>query len=217
VNRRARSTPVAVALGATLLVGLASTGCGGAPTAPSQDEVFYLHGGGVIDKNRSWEVYFPKLDRDRTERMPRMVGVGVLDGDVRFARPIDWTLQDADYTPERRFLSYQSPRQFTFTILERVDPNRAPWSEVLKKYEAETREQGSKILASRLPIGTANAQGRAYLVRTTVRAKPPYQGYATEVLVRSDERVLLVQIVHKQDIATIADEAAAALSSMIVY
>jgi hypothetical protein len=197
-------------------VGLASA-CGGAPNAPKTDETFYLHGGGVIDKNKSYEAYFPKFDRPKTDRVPRFVGVGILDGDARMARPVDWTIRDADYTPEQRFISYQSPRQFTFSIYERVDPERDPWPEVLRRYEAETADQGSKILAGRMPVATANAQGRSYLLLTTVKAKPPFQSYATEILVRNNTRILLVQVIHRANIEAIADEVAAALASLVVY
>jgi hypothetical protein len=210
-----RLRPAGAALVALSVSTLA--GCGGAPSAPSTDETFYLHGGGVIDKNKSWETYYPKFDRDKTARLPRFVGVGVLEGDVRLARPTDWTLRDADYTPEHRFISYQSPRQFTFSIYERVDPDRDTWTQVLRRYEKDTRLQGSDILAARMPVGTANSQGRAYLLHTKVRAKPDFDGYATEILVRNETRVLLIQIVHRQDIESIADEVSAALASMVVY
>ena len=203
---------------ALALLGISLAACGGAPTAPKEDEVFYLHGGGVIDKNRSYEVYFPKMDQEKTLSVPRLVGVGVLDGDVRLARPIDWSIRDADYTAEKRFISYQSPRQFLFSILERVDPPTDPWSEVEKRYETETRDLLGKFLASRHPIGTANAQGRSYVVKSTVKAKPEaMNSYATEILVRSDNRVLLVQVVHRGDIETIADEVNHTLASMVVY
>lgn len=203
---------------ALALLGLGLAACGGAPTAPKEDEVFYLHGGGVIDKNRSYEVYFPKMDREKSVTVPRLVGVGVLDGDVRLSRPIDWSIRDADYTAEKRFISYQSPRQFLFSILERVDPPTDPWPEVEKRYETETRDLLGKFLAQRHPIGTANAQGRSYVVQSTVKAKPEnMNSYATEILVRSDNRVLLVQVVHRGDIETIADEVNLALSSMVVY
>ena len=199
------------------LLAVAASACGGAPAAPSSDETFYLHGGGVIDKNKSWETYFPKFDRDKTVRLPRYVGVGVLEGDVRFARPADWTLRDADYTPEHRFISYQSPRQFTFSIFERVDPDQDTWAKVLTRYEKETRYEGSDILAARMATGTANAQGRAYLIHTKVRAKPDLDSYATEILVRDGTRILLVQIVHRQDIESIADEVSQTVATMVVY
>lgn len=192
-------------------------GCGGSPSAPRRDEVFYLHGGGVIDKNKSWEVYFPALDRPKSERLPRYVGVGVLDGDVRLRRPVDWTIRDANYTAQKRFISYQSPRQFIFSIYERVDPPKDTWTDVLRRYESEVDAEGGNILAGRMPTGTANAQGRSYLLKTMIDGRPPYEGYAHEVLVRSDRRVLLVQIVHDDEIESINDEMVEALQSMIVY
>lgn len=201
-----------------VLSSLASLGCGGASVAPEKDDVFYLHGGGVIDKNKSYETYFPKLDRVKTVTVPKLVGVGILEGDARFARPIDWSLRDADYTPEKRFISYQSPRQFIFSVLERLDPPTDTWSQVLVRYETETRDLGGKILAGRQPIGTANGQGRSYLLRSAVRGKPQnFESYATEILIRNERRTLLVQIVHTGEIATIADEVNAAVSSLVLY
>jgi hypothetical protein len=217
-DRRSRPRLVRASTAVAALLALPLLACGGAPSAPKTDEVFYLHGGGVIDKNKSWEVYFPKLDRNKTTQLPRFVGVGVLDGDVRFSRPIDWSLRDADSTPERRFIAYQSPRQFTFSILERVDPEGDPWPEVLRRYEQETRAEGAKILASRLPTATANGQGRAYVLRSSVKGKPTnFDAFSTEILVRSERRILLVQVVHRESIDTIADEVATAVSSLLVY
>ncbi len=204
-------------IGGVALAGLSGIGCGGSPSAPRRDEVFYLHGGGVIDKNYSWEVYFPKLNVDATPRTPRIVGVGIFNGDVRIGRPVDWQIRSADYTPQQRFISYQSPRQFIFSIYERVDPIDDTWPEVLKRYEADVEEQGSDILASRLPVSTANAQGRTYVVKTRVPSKPDYQSFAHEVLIRSEHRIMLVQIVHGENIEASADEMVAALKSMVVY
>lgn len=199
------------------LLGVGAVGCGGSPSAPARDDVFYLHGGGVIDRTYGWEVYFSPLDSAQTDRLPRGVGVGVLGGDVRFGRPIDWYIRGADYTPEHRFISYQSPRQFLFSIYERVDPTGDPWPDVLKRYEADVAQQGAQILTQRMPVATANAQGRAYLLRTRVPSRPDYQAYSHEVLLRSDHRILLVQVVHGVETEAIADEVAAALKSMLVY
>jgi hypothetical protein len=196
---------------------IALFGCGGSPNAPARDQVFYLHGGGVIDKNYSWEVYFQPLDLTATERLPRMVGVGVLNGDVRLSRPIDWVIRDADYTPQHRFISYQSPRQFIFSIYERVDSPEATWPEVLRRYESEVDEAGSQFLGARMPMGSANSQGRVYILKTNVPAKPSYQGYSHEALIRSEHRVLLVQVVHGENIESSADEMMAALKSLTVY
>jgi hypothetical protein len=203
--------PVAALLGASAI------GCGGSPTAPARDDVFYLHGGGVIDRSYSWEVYFSPLDQAKTDRLQRIVGVGVLNGDVRFGRPIDWYIRGADYTPQQRFISYQSPRQFLFSIYERVDPTGDPWPDVLKRYEGDVAQQGAQILQQRMPVATANAQGREYLLRTRIPSRPDYQAYSHEFLLRSPHRVLLVQVVHGQETEAIADEVAAAVKSMLVY
>lgn len=201
-----------------LVVPLTVVGCGGAERAPEKDEVFYLHGGGVIDKDKSYETYFPRLDHEKTVTTPRLVGVGVLNGDLRFARPIDWTIRDANYTAEKRFISYQSPRQFIFSVFERLDPPTDPWTEVEARYEKETRDLAGKFIALRQPIGTAGGQGRAYLLKSKVRGKPEnFDSYATEILLRGDRRVLLVQIVHSGEIDAIADEVNRAVSSMVVY
>lgn len=193
-------------------------GCGGSPTAPSRDEAFYLHAApGVVDPRVNWEAYFKPLDSPASARVPRLVGVGVMDGDVRLGRPIDWAIRAADYTPARRFISYQSPRQFLFSIYERIDSPEDTWSDVLRRYEADVEEQGSQILAARMPVATANTQGRSYLLKTRVAAKPDYQSYAHEILIRSNHRLLLVQIVHGESIEATADEMVAAFKSMTVY
>jgi hypothetical protein len=206
---------------AFVLVGALSmivAGCGGAEKAPEKDDIFYLHGGGVIDKDKSYETYFPKLDREKSVDLPRLVGVGLFEGDVRFARPIDWTVRDANYTAEKRFISYQSPRQFIFSILERLDPPTDTWSQIETRYEKQTKELAGKFLAQRQPIGTANGQGRAYLLKSKVRGKPEnFDSYATEILLRNDKRVLLVQIVHSGEIDAIAEEVNRAVSSIVLY
>lgn len=203
----------------TMLVLLAVlvASCGGSPSAPSEDEVFYLHQRGVIDKRYAWERYFPPLDADGTERLPRRVGVAVLDGDVRLSRPVDWYLRTADYSAQKRQISYQSPRQFLFSIYERVDPPRATWAEVLDRYEADLEAQGATILSARVPVSTANAQGRSYLVRTRIPSRPDYEAFAHEILIRSGERILLVQIVHDENFEDSELEMTTVLQSMLVY
>jgi hypothetical protein len=193
------------------------TGCGGSPTAPDKDKVFYLHGGGNLDRNASWETYFKPLDLDATERTPRVVGVGVLNGDVRLGRPIDWYVRAGDLTPMHRLISYQSPRQFLFSIFERVDSPEDTWTDVERRYEDDVAAQGSTILAGRMPVATANTQGRAYVLRTKVPARPEYQNYAHEVLIRGDHRLMLVQIIHGDNVEAIEDEINEVLKSITVY
>ncbi len=204
---------LAAALAAPLLAG-----CGGSPTAPAQDKVFYLHGSNLADKkNNGWETYFKPLDAEPSERTPRVVGVGVLNGDVRLGRPIDWYVRSADYTPQRRHISYQSPRQFLFSIYERIDSPEDTWTDVERRYEADVSAEGSTILSGRMPVATANGQGRAYIIKTRVPARPEYQNFAHEVLVRGDHRLMLVQIIHNENVEPIEDEITAALKSITFY
>ncbi len=192
-------------------------GCGGSPTAPERDQTFYLHERGVIDKRYSWERYYPPLDHEEDKRLPRRVGVAVLEGAVRLSRPIDWYLRSADYTPERRFISWQSPRSFVFSIYEKTDPVRVTWDVLLNHYEESTKKNGSEILAARIPITTANAQGREYFIRTAIPARPDLDAFAHEIVVRSPERVLLVQVVHPDNADDAMGEIVDALRSMLVY
>ncbi len=203
---------------AFLLAGAwAIAGCGGSPTAPKYEEVFYLHGGGLIDKNASYETYFDKLNIEATAQAPKYVGVGVLEGDVRLSRPIDWYVRGADYTPEQRFISYQSPRQFLFSIYERIDHPEDSWADVLRRFEGDLKDQGATVLAGRVPVASANAQGRSYFLKTMVAARPPYQSFSHEILLRSGRRLLLVQVVHGENTDTTADEITTALKSILVY
>lgn len=212
-----RIAPAAAVLALSSLV-MGVTGCGGSPTAPASDQVFYLHGGGVVDRNFSWETYFKPLDQPATERTPRVVGVGVLSGDVRLGRPIDWSVRSADLTPHHRYISYQSPRQFIFSIYERIDSPEDTWTDVERRYEADVTAQGGQILSGRMPIATANTQGRAYFVRTKVPAKPAYLNNAREVLIRGNHRLMLVQVVHTgESVESIEDEIATVLKSITVY
>ena len=185
--------------------------------APSQDEVFYLHERGVIDKSYSWERYVPELDQEKTTRLPKRVGVGIFNGDVRMSRPIDWAMRTADYTPEKRMISYQSPRQFVFNIYERTDPVHTKWNDLLTRYEEDVKKTGSRILAGRLPFATANAQGRSFFVKSLVSGKPNFETFAHEVMVRSKNRILVVQIVHPENIDATVDEMVDALKSLRVY
>jgi hypothetical protein len=198
-----------------MLLGL---GCGGSPTAPADDQTFYLHQRGRIDKRYSWERYFPALDREQTARLPQRVGVSILEGDVRMSRPIDWYLRTADYSAESRKISYQSPRQFVFTIYERTDSTRYTWQEVLRRYEEDVEKSGGEILEGRMPVATSNAQARSYYIKKLVKARPSdFENYAHEILVRSRNRILLVQIIHSEDIESSIDEMTAVLGSMLVY
>ncbi len=171
----------------------------------------------MLDGDTTYEVHFKPLDAPATSRTPRVVGVGVFDGDIRLGRPIDWNLRAASKLPGQRFIAYQSPRQFLFSIYERFDHPQEPWPDVLLRYERDLEAQGAQIVSARMPIATANAQGRGYFLKTKVPAKPDYVAYSHEYLVRTDARVLLVQVVHAESIEPIADEVAQVLASLTAY
>ena len=96
--------------------------------------------------------------------------------------------------------------------------DRDTWTDVERRYEADVTAEGSTILAGRMPVGTANTQGRAYFIKTKVPAKPEYQNFAREVLIRGDHRLMLVQVIHTgENVDAIEDEVAAVLKSITVY
>src|SRR4029078_4414513 len=133
-------------------------------------------------KNQSFETWFKPLDQQQTVRTPRIVGVGVLNGHLRLGRLIDWYVRGAHTSPMHRYISSQSPRQFLFSIYERIDSPEDTWTDILKRYEADVDEQGSQIISSRAPVATANTQGREYFLKTRVPSKPDYQNFAHEVI-----------------------------------
>jgi hypothetical protein len=65
-----------------------------------------------------------------------------------------------------------------------------------------------KLVERRVPMATWNGQARAYVVRRKVpAAKLPYENTSLELLVRADNRVVLVQIVHQgESLALESDE-----------
>ncbi len=220
VNEKVKRTvpaAIRVMLAISFGAGLFGLGCGGSPTAPERDQVFYLHDRGVIDKRYSWERYFAPLDQEESKILPRRVGVAVFEGDVRLSRPVDWYLRTADYTPERRMISWQSPRSFVFTIYETTDPVRVTWDALLERYEATAAKNGSTILAGRIPFSTANSQGREYVLKTAIPARPDLESFSHEIVVRSPNRVLIVQVVHGEHIEDAMTEIVDAARSMLVY
>ena len=145
--------------------------------------------------------------RTPTERTPRIVGVGVMNGDVRLGRPIDWYVRAADYTPQHRLISYQSPRQFLFSIFERIDSPEDTWTDVERRYEADVAAEGSHH--PRRPHAGGHRQHagpRLHPQDAASRPAPEYQNYAHEVLIRGDHRLMLVQIIHGENVEAIEDE-----------
>jgi hypothetical protein len=110
--------------------------------------------------------------------------------------------------PERRYVEYVSPNEYMVAVYELLESPLDPWREVEGRYEEGAKKAGADIVGERVPMATENAQGRAYLVRRPVAAaKGPLVNYSNEYLLRSDNRIVLVQIVHHgEKLAPVDDE-----------
>lgn len=192
-----RSRPAVPLLASILLLGL---GCGGGPPPSAlENRTFYQYddlvatgGGGGVERP------YPPLDQKGRPGLPEYVGVSVLGGSVRISRPSDWKIRRISATPERRFIEYLSPKQYIFAIYERLDSPADPWREVLERYEEDAKGAGAELIGARVPVATWNAQGRAYVIRRTIKGqKGPYTNLSREIVLRSDHRVDLVTIVHQ--------------------
>jgi hypothetical protein len=190
-------------VGAAFVVG----GCGSAPPPIAQvSGTFYQ-----FDEEPSsssgrnpFERPYPPLDLHARPGGTEYVGVSVLGGTVRLSRPTGWRIRRASLSPERRYIEYVSPEEFLFAIYERLDSPADPWLGVLGRYEEDAKAKGAELLGARIPVATWNTQGREYVVRRTVRGqRAPYANMSREVLLRSEHRVDLVEIVHQGETPTL--------------
>lgn len=145
-------------------------------------------------------------------------GVQVLAGTVRMSRPGDWSIRAGSMDPGQRYIQYVSPRQVLFAIYERVESPREPWLTILQRYESDIEDEGGVKRSDPFPVATWNAQGREYLVERRVPApKAPFVNRSREYLLRSDHRVVLVQVVHQGDDAgSISEEILPVINSLQV-
>jgi hypothetical protein len=172
-----------------------------------QNKVFYHYYD--VDADPSlFEKRYPPLDLAQEAPNPEYLGVSLIGQSIHLSRPKNWVLRTASNKPEERFIEYISPNQYIFSIYERVDSPEDLWREVMGRYEADAKTHGADLLGTRVPISTFNAQGRAYLVRRLIPgAKAPYRNMSREYLLRSDHRIVLVQIVYPTEtIMPISDE-----------
>ncbi len=187
------------------LIGLLATsltlGCASGPVAQAFDNrVFYEHDApSQGDLSELLEEPVEALDVEEAGRSH--IGVEVLDGVARFSRPSDWVIRRGSARPQEKFIEYVSPRQVVVAVYERIESPREPWHVVMSRYEAETEQQGGQILGAGVPLSTFDSQARAYDVRRGVPAgSEPFVNFSREYLVRSDNRIILVQIVRpRQD------------------
>jgi hypothetical protein len=191
---------IAHALRAVLVTGgsLGLCGCAGTPDPIAfKNRVFYQYDDPTANA-ASFEQHYAPLDLAQRDPNPEYEGVSVIGGNIHLSRPTNWKIRTASNKPEERYIEYVSPNEYLFAIYERLDSPSDPWLEVMDRYEKGVKEDGAEILGSRVPISTWNAQGRAYVVRRTVKAaKSPFVSVSREILARSDHRIVLVQIVHQ--------------------
>jgi hypothetical protein len=164
------------------------------------------------------EQAYRRLDWPSDSAQPSFIGVSVLEGAVRFSRPRNWRIRSASRRPEEPFIHYVSPNAYSFAIYQRRDPPRDDWQEILARYEADVAAVGAKIVGQRVPMATYWGQGRAYTLQRDVEAtKGPLQSHSREMLIRSKNRIVLVQIVYQErNLAAVDQELLRSLETMEV-
>ena len=177
----------------------AMAGCAGAPEkAAFQNKVFYQYDQlNPAQAAKSLEAHYPPLDQNETPPLPEYVGVSVIGGTVNLSRPRDWVIRAGSVEPEHRYVQYVSPNEYMVSVYELVESPLDVWREVMGRYEDQAKTAGAELLGQRVPMATANAQGRGYLVRRPVAAaKGPLLNYSNEYILRGANRIVLLQIVH---------------------
>jgi hypothetical protein len=207
LGSRARALAVALTLSASAA---AAAGCASAPEHVAfENKVFYQYDTlNPAIAAKALEAAYPPLDKQETPPLPQYVGISLMNGAVHISRPRDWVIRAGSTNAEHRWVEYVSPNEYMVAIYETVESPSEPWFEVMGRYEDQAKKNGAELLGQRVPMATANAQGRGYLVRRAVAAaKGPMINYANEYLLRSDHRIVLLQIVrHDQKLAPMDGE-----------
>lgn len=205
-------------LGARLrwVIALASAGlvgCGGASDA-TKNRTFYDWSLG--DGSQAFEQPYPRLNWPEDSGEPTFIGVSVLGSRVHFSRPRNWRVRNASNRPEEPFIHYVSPNAYSFAIYERLDAPGDAWPEIVERYTADVESVGGKIVGRLVPMATVNGQGRAFTIERDVEAaKHPLASRSREMVLRSGELVVLVQIVHQeQNLAAVDDELLRAVATI---
>ncbi len=196
-----------------LLLGAVISGCGGGgpPPLATENRVFYpgedqavaSSGSGAIERP------YPPLDHNPQGDNPAYVGVSILGGTVHLSRPANWKIRRASLTPDKRFIEYVSPNEYLFSVYEMIDSPSDLWKDVTDRYKKGAKDKGAEIVGERVPVATwERAQGREFIVKRTVKGqRAPYVHLSSEVLLRGDNHVELVQIVHQgESLAPIGGE-----------
>jgi hypothetical protein len=197
-----------VSLGTGLVLAVVLAGCGGG--SPNRT-VFDPNGAKVapVDVTTSTDLEhpYPALDSPDVPGSKGWMGVSVLGGYVRFARPRPWTVRDASLEPGHSYIRYVSPNAYSFAIYERTDGAGEAWHDLFQRYEGDVAASGAKIIGQHVPVVTAGNQGRGYMIERRIEAKPPIVSRSREILVRGERRIVLVQIVtDEENLSRIASE-----------
>ncbi len=159
---------------------------------------------------------YPAFDGANGGSQP-WVGVSVLRDAVRFSRPSRWTIRDASLEPGHSFIRYVSPEAYSFAIYERDDTPGKSWPDLFAHYEADVTGNGAKAIGLRVPMATSANQGRAYMIDRKIESKTPVLSRSREILLRSDHRIVLVQIViGEENLSRISGELLEVLSRLEV-
>jgi hypothetical protein len=182
-----------------------------------KNKTFYEYGTGGPGAAAGFDIEqrYPPLDN--SERS--YIGVEVLNQIVRFSRPANWVVRRGDISRERRFIEYVSPSQIAVAIYERTESPLDPWRDVMARYESQLSAEGAKIIGKPFSVASFNAQGREYVIERSISApKMPYINHSREILLRGNQRIVLVQVVHQKgvDIERISQEILPVLTSMQV-
>jgi hypothetical protein len=177
-----------------LVAAIAATACGGAGEPPVRRTVFDPSGMAAnaapvevgSTSGPQLETPFPPLDRT-----DGWMGVSVLRDGVRFSRPTRWMIRDAGVDPGHAYIQYVSPSAYSFAVYERSDAPSDLWRDIEQRFEDDVVAAGAKVVGRNAPMATGTNQGRAY----TIERKTPAPSRSREILIRSDHRVVLVQVV----------------------
>jgi len=193
-------------------------GCSGAGESADKNRVFYDWQVATGEGATGFEQLYPPLDLIPDPPLPQYMGVTVLRGGVHLSRPKDWMMRDADNTPGQAHVQYISPNAYSFALYERPDAPTDPWRDIMNRYEDDVQSLGAKVVGKRVPLAVFIGQGRAYTIQRTVEApKRPLVSGSREILLRSDNRVILVQIVFEgENLEPVDDELLRVINTMEV-
>jgi hypothetical protein len=180
------------ALATVLLVGC-FVGCAKEEKArPVLPRTVFEHSLGVApDELGRLEREYPPYDRTVGAEKTPWIGVSVLRDGVRYSRPASWHITDGTAEPGRAYIRYVTPDAYSFAIYERTDAPDDLWRDIQRRFESDVAAVGARVVGMHVPMASFFNQGRAY----TVERALPVASRCREVLLRSEHRIVLVQMV----------------------